>query len=173
MQTVLVDSVGCSPEDLASALSKIQGLEKVIFLKNVDCAPQMESFGFRQCHTCSAFVPLGSEAESCLFHPGVYSGYGASCSSYECCFSAQPGYVATPGCTFAKHTFEGEMKRQFWRWRRPLMELFDAPYDMGLFPPGFRWLECTQMSRHGREYFSLANEGDKTVADLCLEMGED
>eukprot|EP00051_Salpingoeca_urceolata_P025380 m.456869 g.456869 ORF g.456869 m.456869 type:complete len:347 (-) comp20327_c2_seq1:94-1134(-) len=103
----------------------------------------------QHCGACGGFFLPGSGDTACLMHPGVYSGYGSSCSSYACCGSAEPGYIYTPGCTFRPHSTEtGRRGRLAWEFRGPVMEFFFEPFRRHLFPRDFGWLRCTRETRH-------------------------
>ncbi|CAF3973239.1 unnamed protein product [Rotaria sordida] len=57
------------------------------------------------CQRCGLYYnQLKNEKEKlCLYHPGTYSGYGHSCSSYDCCGSNTPRYPSTLGCQYICH----------------------------------------------------------------------
>lgn len=53
--------------------------------------------GFQQCGRCGHYFREGCSIP-CICHTGKYTGYGASCSSYECCGGFEPPYDSTYGC---------------------------------------------------------------------------
>jgi hypothetical protein len=69
----------------------------------------IKALGFLRCTQCrKLFNPNNNTDTSCLYHTGVYSGYGSSCSSYNCCGSMAPPYPCSQGCKISRHTTEGK-----------------------------------------------------------------
>ncbi|CAF1312658.1 unnamed protein product [Adineta steineri] len=62
------------------------------------------------CQRCKLFFNKFKNDKDmlCLYHPGTYSGYGHSCSSYSCCGSNTPRYPSTLGCQYTYHSTETE-----------------------------------------------------------------
>jgi len=84
-----------------------------------------------KCNQCYAhFNPEKNSATSCFYHPGDYTGYGHSCSSFECCGSNTPAYPGTPGCSFGYHSTSA-VKRYYGldNW---LPEFEDVPYSRNI-----------------------------------------
>mmetsp|Transcript_74865 Transcript_74865/g.173534 ORF Transcript_74865/g.173534 Transcript_74865/m.173534 type:complete len:383 (-) Transcript_74865:162-1310(-) len=156
-------------EDVVAAAcpARLPRLKKIFFLPTREGDPVGRSSkvkegiptllaqqGLSLCSKCYAWFPTGSRERSCLHHPGTYAGYGASCSSYSCCGSMKPGYPCTPGCTYDCHMPAGA---DHFYWKRlsgvgsriPVMELFDTPYEDGLFCKSGFWLRDAKESRFG------------------------
>mmetsp|Transcript_12350 Transcript_12350/g.23692 ORF Transcript_12350/g.23692 Transcript_12350/m.23692 type:complete len:404 (-) Transcript_12350:65-1276(-) len=142
-------------EAVAAALcpARLPKLKKIFFLRartkgrvsaKAEEAISGGEYGLAQCKRCQAWYPLNSIEKTCLHHAGTYSGYGASCSSYDCCGSMKPGYPYTPGCTFGEHIPKGTETlaeaRCVWSERLPIMELFHTPYERKFFGDGNFWL---------------------------------
>lgn len=95
---------------------------------------QLAAHGLSACGACGAWFPSGSRASQCLYHPGEYSGYGASCSSFSCCGSQQPGYPCSNGCKQRAHVpveegAEPGVPEATRIGRMPVIELMQTPYD--------------------------------------------
>jgi hypothetical protein len=43
------------------------------------------------------------------FFVQIYSGYGHSCSSYDCCGSSTPRYTSTLGCQYTYHKEDDDL----------------------------------------------------------------
>jgi len=85
----------------------------------------------KSCHNCKGFYNIGKNSStSCLYHPGEYSGYGHSCSSFSCCGSNTPSYSGTPGCQYGSHLpmKETAKHRCVGRNENWLPEYEDVPY---------------------------------------------
>jgi hypothetical protein len=109
----------------------IRDLSKPLFLK--------------RCMQCNFFYnPKYNTNTSCLYHPMAYSGYGHSCSSYECCGSNTPCYMGTPGCTYGFHTSEGSRLHWPVEWHP---ELYGVPYKEGVELGGTRYLNNRRPAR--------------------------
>lgn len=139
-----VDTMGV----LSAGVARLESLEKVFIVdthpgkqQSNDVRPPrgvsvevLEKHGLSACSECGCWFPLGSSAKTCLVHPGTYKGYGASCSSYDCCSSAEPGYPSSPGCVWETHkaatSADNYIDRPLRRLggRLPLIEFYDVPF---------------------------------------------
>ncbi|CAF3101903.1 unnamed protein product [Rotaria sp. Silwood2] len=57
------------------------------------------------CQRCGLYYNelINEKTMLCLYHPGTYSGYDHSCSSFDCCGSNTPRYPSTLGCQYTYH----------------------------------------------------------------------
>jgi len=92
---------------------------------------KFNSLFMKKCTQCNfLFNPKLNSSTSCLYHPGVYTGYGHSCSSFQCCGSNTPCYMGTPGCAYSYHVSEGvPLNYSHEEW---LPEFIDIPYKDGV-----------------------------------------
>jgi len=97
-------------------------LERIIIFSEITGAVTKLLSFMTFCEDCNLlFNTKLNKPDSCLFHPGTWDGYGFSCSSFSCCGSSRPNYLAARGCQKKRH-----VKGQSRYLEDYLPELFDC-----------------------------------------------